>query len=158
MHGDPGSAVLRRTAKGTYVVVEGGRRREVKSGLLGAAIERALGRATEITAEELDGMPAGVPVEILEGPSGAPFVVMAGRRWPIRALPLPHPVSAAHVQVFPEGDELNVAFASVPRTRLDDAMYGRYQIARLKAAAKRTGAVGLARSTAGKARRKLKGR
>ncbi|HEX5096472.1 MAG TPA: hypothetical protein VFX21_10675, partial [Acidimicrobiia bacterium] len=155
MHGESGSATLRRTPKGTYVVVEGGRRREVKSGILGAAIERALGRAAQITKDELDTLPAGVPVEVLEGPTGAPFVVIAGRRWPIRGLPLPHPVRAEHVQVFPEGDELNVAFASVPRTRLDDAMYGRYQIARFKAAARRSGAVGLARKTASKAKRKL---
>ena len=81
-------------ASGRTYLVEGGYRRAVPSGLLVAALERMLGPTHNVSNDEADRWTDGVPVQVLEGPQGPPFVVVGGQRLPIRGLPLPYPVGA----------------------------------------------------------------
>ena len=46
---------------------------------------------------------------MLEAGTGPAFVVVGGRRLPLRSLPLPYLVSTDDMLLFPEGEELNVA-------------------------------------------------
>jgi hypothetical protein len=145
--GDP---FLVRVPSGRTYVVEGQHRREIKSGLLAAALEQRFGAVREAEEEELQRWAEGAPVEVLEGPSGPAFVIVGGRRLPIRGIPLPYPVGADEMQLFPEGEELNVSAANVPRTRLEHALTGRLQVQRVRSVLAREG---LLRSSATLARR-----
>jgi hypothetical protein len=87
-------------------VVEGAVRRRVMSGLLGAALTRSLGPARAISNRDLERLPEGPPVAVLEAPVGRPFVVVGGKRRPLRGLPLPHPVTNEEMLSFPPGEEL----------------------------------------------------
>src|SRR5438046_1382369 len=49
------------------------------------------------------------PVEVFDSGSGPAFLVVGGRRLPLRGLPLPYLVSSEDMLLFPEGEELNVA-------------------------------------------------
>jgi hypothetical protein len=156
-----GAPQLVRGPTGSIYVIEANRRREVKSGLLAAALDEALGGYREVDERELDQWSDGVPVEVFEGPHGPAFVVVGGRRLAVRGLPLPHPVSAEQMQLFPEGDVLNVAAANVARQRFDHAVSGRYQVERAREAIAREGGpvragAALGRRAAGKVRRALK--
>ena len=101
------AVLVRRRGRGVWVL-EGGRRRPVRSGLLASALEEALGGAADVDDAELDACPEGAPVEVLEGPAGPPFVVVGRRRLPVRGLPLPSPVGADDVLAYPEGPELRL--------------------------------------------------
>jgi hypothetical protein len=147
---------LVRLRNGKVFLVEGGYRREVRSGLLVAALEQMLGPVEEISNEEGDRWTDGVPVEVLEGPLGPPFVVIGGKRLAVRGLPLPHPVGADQMQLFPQGRELNVAKANVPRVQLQRALYGGYQISRARSAIARRGLVGAARAAASRVSRRVR--
>jgi len=136
-----GEAFLARGPNGAVFVVEGRYRREVSSGLLAAALSENLGEPREMNDGDLERLDEGVPVEVLEGPSGRPFVIVAGRRISLRGLPLPHPVSSEQMQLFPAGEEVNVAAANVARARFEQAFSGRYQIERARAAVGRKGVV-----------------
>ena len=105
---------------------------------------------------ELGGWGESAPVEVLEGPKGSPFVIVGGKRWPVRGLPLPHPVSAELMQLFPEGVELNVAASNVSRTQFERAVTGRYHVDRVKALLRRQGTVTGARTLARKAGDKVR--
>lgn len=148
---------LVRRADGHAFVVEGERRREIKSGLLAAALEQSIGEAREVGPDELERWTEGAPVEVLEGPKGPAFVVVGCRRLPIRGLPLPHPVSADEMQMFPEGAEINVAAANVARSRFDGAVSGRYHLGRVQRVLQREGpvrgSVGLVKRAARRLRR-----
>src|SRR4030095_14921011 len=106
----------------------------VRSGVIGAALEEKLGAARAVKDSEFDRWTDGVPVEPLEGPQGPPFVVVGGRRLSLRGMPLPYPVSGDHIALFPKGPEINVGAANVSRARFREAMYGRYQVERLRSA------------------------
>jgi hypothetical protein len=95
----------------------------------------------------------GVPVEVLEGPSGPAFVIVGGTRCSLRGLPLPHPVSAEEMQRFPEGEGLDLATANVSRARYEEAK----QAGRLgrRAAAARTSPGRAVRAVARRASRAL---
>jgi hypothetical protein len=134
--GDP---FLVRRSNGRTYVIEGDHRREVRAGLLAAALEQMLGPARDVGDDELERWTDSVPVEVLEGPKGAPFVVVGSRRLPIRGLPLPHPVSYYEMQMFPEGQELNVASANVSRARFEGALSGKHQVQRARAIIEREG-------------------
>jgi hypothetical protein len=153
---------LFRLANGRTFLVEGGYRREVPSGLLVAALERMLGRSHEVSNDEADRWTDGVPVEVFEGPQGPPFVVVSGKRLPVRGLPLPYPVGADQMQLFPQGRGLNIAEANVSRSQLHRALYGRYQIDRARSAIARRGLVGATKAAASRvsrrARRAIRGR
>lgn len=102
-------------------VVEDGTRRLVRSGLIGAALEQAMGPVRDATAEELDRWKEGDPVEVLELAGEPPFIVVGGVRRPLRGLPVPHRVDAAGLASFPQGPQLDVAAANVPRSRYQRA-------------------------------------
>jgi hypothetical protein len=139
---------LVQATNGKTFLIEGGFRREVRSGLLVAALEGMVGRRRNVSDHEFDRWAGGVPVEVLEGPQGPPFVVVGGRRLPLRGLPLPHPVSADQMQLFPTGRELNVSSANVSRVQLQRAIHGAYQVDRLRAAVERRGVLGAAKEGA----------
>jgi hypothetical protein len=141
---------------GRTFLIEGGYRREVRAGLLVAALERMLGRTHTVPDSEFDRWTDGVPVEVLEGAQGPPFVVVGGRRLPLRGLPLPHSVGAEQVQLFPRGPELNLAAANVSRMQFQQAMYGRYQMDRLRAAIARRGVLGTANEVGRRAARRAR--
>jgi hypothetical protein len=93
---------------GKAFVVEDGRRRPVASGTITEGLERLFGARRKVTEQEVATWAEGPPVEVLEGPEGPPFVVIGGRRLPVRGLPLPHPVSRDVVDRFEPGDELDI--------------------------------------------------
>jgi hypothetical protein len=95
-----------------WYLIEGPLRRRIKAGMLFAALEGVLGAPREVRADELDRWLDGPPVEVLEGASGPAFIVVAGRRLPLRGLPLPHPVTTDEMLRFPEGEELRVGMSA----------------------------------------------
>jgi hypothetical protein len=103
--------VARSPSRGAFLV-EGPLRRRVKAGILLAALERVIGPARVMPDAEIDRLTEGPPVEVLEGASGPAFIIVAGRRLPIRGLPLPYPVTAEEMLRFPEGEELRVGSGS----------------------------------------------
>jgi len=151
-----GDAYLVRHS-GAVSLVEGRYRREVRSGLLTAALSEHLGEPREMTADELERLDEGPPVELLEGPRGRPFVIVGGQRHSIRGLPLPYPVGAEEMQMFPEGAELNVASANVARAKFEDAYSGRYQLSQARAAVARKGVVPAVGAFARRVSRRLGG-
>ena len=108
LHGGGDPYLVRSPAKGVFVV-EGVLRRRVKSGLLFAALARLFGEPSEIKDSEIDRWREGPPVEVLEGGTGPAFILVGGRRLPVRGLPLPYLVSSEEMMMFPEGEELNIA-------------------------------------------------
>ena len=84
-------------------------RRPVKAGILFTALTRVLGAPREMTDHDVERWSSGPPVEVLEAGTGPAFVVVGGRRLPLRGLPLPYLVSTDDMLLFPEGEELNVA-------------------------------------------------
>jgi hypothetical protein len=102
-------------------VVENDTRRLVRSGIIGAALEQAMGPVREASSQELDAWKEGDPVEVLELPEEPPFIVVGGARRPLRGLPVPHRVDAAGLANFPQGPQLDVAAANVSRARYERA-------------------------------------
>jgi hypothetical protein len=100
---------------GTIVVVEGRRRRAIRARVLIPALETAIGPRRPIADADLDALEEGPPVELLEGRSALPFVVVGGRRLPVTGLPLPHPIERSALDALPEGPTLDVAAAVLPR-------------------------------------------
>ncbi len=96
-------------------LIEGGRRRRVAATLLVAALEQLVGPRRSVDAEQLEGWEEGAPVEVLEGRTGPPFVVIGGIRRPLRSLPVPFPVDDAGATRLPEGAPLDVVRAIAPR-------------------------------------------
>jgi GT2 family glycosyltransferase len=145
--------LVRKPGDGRVFLIEGSERRLVKSGLLAAALERELGAPRDTTREELQGWATSVPVEVFEPPSGAPFIVVGGKRMPVRGLPPLNPVTDADLDRFPKGKALNVAKANVSISKYQAAVSGRYQVDRVRKAIARRGIVGF---TAVAAKRGLK--
>jgi hypothetical protein len=156
LQGNAGEPVLVRRGNGALYIVEAGRKREIKSGILGATIERAFGGARDLSEAELDQLPDGVPVDIFEGPTGAAFVIYGGQRRPLRGLPLPYPLSERQTQLFPEGEELNVSAANIARSRFEQASGAGYQVQRARAALAAKGTVATTRTAAKRVVRKAK--
>jgi len=71
-----------------------------------------LGPVREVRDSELAHWADGPPVEVLEGASGPAFVIVGGRRLPLRGLPLPYPVTADEMLRFPEGEELRIGVSA----------------------------------------------
>ena len=108
LHGGGEPMLVRTPTQGVFVV-EGHMRRPVRSGLLFAALTRVLDAPQEMTDKDVERWSLGPPVEVLEAGTGAAFLVVGGRRLPLRGLPLPYLVSTNDMLLFPEGQELNVA-------------------------------------------------
>jgi hypothetical protein len=114
----PDPFLVRHAQRGSFLV-EGPIRRQIKAGLLYVALEGVVGAGRVVADTELDRWKEGPPVEVLEAPSGAAFVIVAGRRLTLRGLPLPHPVTTEEMLRFPEGAELRIGAgggASSPRS------------------------------------------
>jgi hypothetical protein len=146
----PAEPSVVRGASGGAFVIDGEQRRAVSSGLLAAALEQRFGAARVVSPEELQRWTPGPPVEVLEGPKGSPFVVVTGKRLPVRGLPVPYPVAADAMERFPEGPAIDIAGANIARARYDNAVSGKYHIERLRAVYAREGPV---KGTASLARR-----
>jgi hypothetical protein len=142
----PTPVELVRGSDGKVFVVEDGTRRSVRSGILAAALEQALGRCRDEAVGELDALPDGVPVELLEGDDGQAFLIIGGALRPARGIPLTHPIDSRRVGEVTRGAEIDVAAANVARRRLAEAMSGRFQVERLRSALKRKGVVGTAKA------------
>jgi hypothetical protein len=99
--------LARSPGRGAFLV-ERPLRRQVKAGILFAALENVIGSVQVLSDAEMDRFNEGPPVEVLEAASGPAFIIVAGRRLPIRGLPLPYPVTAEEMLRFPEGEELRV--------------------------------------------------
>lgn len=108
LHGGGDPYLVRAQTKGVFLV-EGVLRRQIKSGLLFAALARLLGEPSEIKGIEFERLREGPPVEVMEGGTGLAFVVVGGSRLPVRGLPLPYLVTSEDMLMFPEGEELNIA-------------------------------------------------
>jgi hypothetical protein len=108
LHGGGDPMLVRTPTRGTFVV-EGTMRRQVKAGILFNALIQVLGAPKEMTDRDVERWHSGPPVEVLEAGTGPAFVVVGGRRLPLRSLPLPYLVSTDDMLLFPEGQELNVA-------------------------------------------------
>jgi hypothetical protein len=147
---------LVRLANGRPFLVEGGYRREVPSGLLVAALERMFGPTHTVSSDEAKRWTDGVPVAVLEGPQGPPFVVVGGKRLSLRGLPVSYPVGSDQMQLFPGGRDLNVAEANVSRAQFQQAMYGRYQVDRARAAIRRRGFVGATKTAVNRVSRRAR--
>jgi len=113
---------------GRTIVVEGGQRREVSSRLLAGALASRLGSPRRMSAAEVAGLRDAPPVEVVEGPSGAPFVIVGGQRLPIRGLPMTHPVGNAELDLFPIGKPVDLVASHVPRAQYKRAFTGRAQL------------------------------
>ena len=136
--------LVRQPSDGKVYLIEGTQRRHVKSALLLAALEREVGTPRPATTQELANWSPSVPVEVMAPPNGAPFVVVGGKRLPVRGLPVLNPVAAEDVSRFPKGKALNVVSANVSRSKYEAAVSGRYQVQRLRSAIARRGVVGVA--------------
>lgn len=110
---------LARRPDGVVFLIEDDQQRQVKSGLLGAALEEELGFPRDATNEELEALGEAPPVEVLIAPTGPPFVVMGGLARPIRGLPVPYPADAAQAERYEKGRRLDVARANTSRMRAE---------------------------------------
>lgn len=100
--------LVRSHTRGCFLV-EGSLRREIKAGILFAALVRAIGPVREVRDSQLDTWNEGPPVEILLAPHGPAFVVIGGRRHSIRGLPGPYQVGTDEMLRFPVGPELLIS-------------------------------------------------
>ena len=116
MHGG-GKPFLVQTPTRRLYAIDGDLRRQVKAGMLFAALTRVLGTPRQVSDNDLERWSPGPPVEVLESDSGPAFVVIGGRRLPLRGLPLPYLVSSEDMLLFPEGEELNIAALYRPAAR-----------------------------------------
>ena len=100
---------LVRSHKRGCFLVEGSLRREIKAGVLFAALAWAIGPVREVRDSQLDTWNEGPPVEVLLAPHGPAFVVIGGRRHSIRGLPRPYQVATEEMLRFPVGPELLIS-------------------------------------------------
>jgi hypothetical protein len=147
---------LVRLTNGKPFLIEGGYRREVPSALLVSTLERVFGPCHTVSADEAKRWTDGVPVAVLEGPHGPPFVVVGGKRRSLRGLPVPYPVSPEQMQLLPSGRDLNVAEANVSREKFERAMYGGYQVDRVRSAIRRKGLLGATKTAASRISRRAR--
>jgi hypothetical protein len=113
MHRGGTPFLVQTPTKGSYAI-DGNLRRPVKAGMLFSALTRVLGAPREVSDRDLERWSPGPPVEVMESDSGPAFLVVGGRRLPLRGLPLPYLVASEDMLLFPEGEELNIAASSRP--------------------------------------------
>ena len=112
---------LTRRSDGLVFLVDADGRRKVKSGLLAAALEVEFGPVQTEGESGYGRAGDAASLEVLVGPSGEPFLVIGGRRMPLRGLPSPRTVDAAEIARYPEGKTLDVARANVARAKAEPA-------------------------------------
>jgi hypothetical protein len=147
---------LVRRGDGRAFVIEDGSKRAVKSGILAAALELAIGPYRDASDAELDALTDGVPAELFEDENGQVFLLLGGEVRRIRGVPVTHPIDSRKVSDVPRGGAINVADANVSRRRFTQAMSGQFQIERLRSAVKRKGVVGTTKTVASRAARSFK--
>jgi len=108
------SAFLVTDSERRHWAVEGQSRRRVKARMIYEALAGVL-EERSLPDAELDRLPESVAVEVMEGPSGPAFVVVGGRAYPLRGLPLPYPISQEQAARFSRGSEIRVR-AAAPAT------------------------------------------
>jgi hypothetical protein len=156
--GRVGRPALVRDPSGRVHLLEGGSARPVPSGIIANGLEASLGSPRATDDHELGRLEVGPPVDAFEGPDGAAFVVIGGERRRLAGLPLTHRVSTAQATALPKGATIDVAHANVSRRRLNQALSWRSQLARGRAAVRRKGIVGSARSVTDRSVRALRKR
>jgi hypothetical protein len=102
------AASLVRRPDGSVLLVEGDMARPVRAGLLVDALEAALGATRNLEPGDEPAWVEGPPVEVLESRTGAPFVVVGGRKLEVRHLPLTHPVLPALADQLPLGPPIDL--------------------------------------------------
>lgn len=154
-----GEPFLVRRPDGATFLVDGGHRRRLKAGLLTTALEQRFGPRRDVAEAEIDQWPEGPPVEVLEAPTGPPFLVVGGQRVPLRGLPLPHPVAPESAAPFRPGRELGVSPGSLARARIRSSLSTRAVTQRVsRATARHGGLVPAARSFGRRQLRRLRRR
>jgi hypothetical protein len=118
MNGGGKPFLVQTPTEGAWVI-EGNMRRQVHAGMLFAALTHVVGASLKVPDEELQRWSPGPPVEVLDSGTGPAFLLVGGRRLPVRGLPLPYLVAYEDMILFPEGEVLNVAAAvrKAPPTR-----------------------------------------
>jgi hypothetical protein len=124
---------------GQVFLVEGSLRRPVPRMLVSALLSAEMGQPEDISAEALAELDEGPPVELLQAPSGLPFVVIGGRRRPVNGFAVPHAVEDDQAERFDEGRPLRVY-------RLQQAVFARRQAASAVAAPPRPSVLGRIRA------------
>lgn len=114
--GDPGEPVTVVESAGTTYLLEGRSARPVASSVIAAMLEELLGPKQSVTADDLARYADGEPVAVLQGPTGPPFLALAGRRISVRGWPTIQKVADEVVDELDDGGELNLA-AVVARAR-----------------------------------------
>lgn len=103
--------LVRRAGDGAVFLIESEHRRAVPSPLLADALAEQLGDQRELTDQQVGGWPTGSPVEVLEAPTGPPFVIFGGARHPLRGLPLPYPLRNGDADFLGDGEEVIVRYS-----------------------------------------------
>lgn len=111
--GDPRLVVA---SDGATWLVEGDVRRAVRAGQLVDVLVSLLGAPTDLGQGEEQRWPEGPPVEVLEAPSGAPFIVVGGLRHDLRGVLVTYPVAEDLAARLPAGPELRIGVAA-PRPK-----------------------------------------
>lgn len=99
------------TSQGAIWLVEGDLRRPVRAGQIIDLLVAELGDPAEVESEAVqrwEAMVEGPPVEVMEAPSGAPFIVVAGTRHDLRGVLVTYPVAEHLAAGLPVGKELRL--------------------------------------------------
>lgn len=102
------------TSDGATWLVEADLRRQVRAGQLVQALTGELGAPEALdkgSEEAFLRQPEGPAVEVLEAPSGAPFLVVAGARRDLRGVLVTYPVSEQAAAALAAGGELSLGGA-----------------------------------------------
>lgn len=148
---------LARRGDGRVFLIEGSTKRNVKSGIVAAALEQSLGRSRPTTDADLAAKRDGTPVEIFEDGDGQPFLVIGGEFRRARGVPFTYPVDSSSVGQLNRGADIDLARANVSRLRLQEAMSGQFQLDRIRSAVKHRGVVGTTKAVGKRAMRAVRG-
>jgi hypothetical protein len=145
---------LIRRQDGKAYLVDTGRRRAIRSGLLAAGLEQIFPDRGVLDDAGLDRIPEGVPVEVFLTEGAAPFLVVNGHRMPVRGLPVPRRVADEVLATTPAGPVLDVAASNISRRRLTAAAPPPLT-RRVARSLRKRGVLGIATEAARRTRRSL---
>ncbi|MCU1354162.1 MAG: glycosyl transferase family 2 [Acidimicrobiales bacterium] len=115
---------LTRRSDGVVFMIDVAGRRKVKSGLVAAALEEEFGPPRAEGEQSFERSEKAPAMDVLVSPDGYPFVIVGGKRLPLKGLPVPRPATAAELDRFPEGKTLDVGRANVARSRVGASSAG----------------------------------